>query len=64
MEYKVLTESDSKWLGKFDPESLERVLNEYADEGWRLVGSLLASSVWKSFKSEIVVVLERDRPAA
>ena len=63
-EYKVLTERDSRFLGRFDPESLEHALNEYSSEGWTVVGSVLASSVWKSFKSEIVVVLERERQAA
>ena len=37
VEYKVLTERDKTFSGAFDPEALERVLNEYAGEGWRLV---------------------------
>ena len=39
MEYKVLTKEDRRWSGKFSPESLERTLNSYAAEGWRVVNS-------------------------
>ena len=39
MEYKVLTKEDRRWTGKFSPESLERTLNSYAAEGWRVVSS-------------------------
>jgi Domain of unknown function (DUF4177) len=37
MEYKVLTERDSRFSGSFDPESLETTLNSYASEGWRVI---------------------------
>lgn len=59
MEYKVLTERDSRFSGSFDPESLERALNGYARDGWRVVSGFTAASVWKSAKTEIMVVLER-----
>jgi hypothetical protein len=59
MEYKVLTERDKRFSGSFDPGSLERALNSYAAEGWRVVGGFTAASVWKSLKSEIILVLER-----
>jgi hypothetical protein len=62
LEYKVLTERDSRFSGSFDPANLERTLNSYAAEGWRVVSGFNAASVWKSVKSEIVFVLER--PAA
>lgn len=61
-EYKVLTERDSRFSGRFDPESLETVLNGYAADGWRVVSSFLATSVWKSSKTDIVVILERGQP--
>lgn len=60
-EYKVLTERDSKFSGKFDSESLEEMLNGYAGSGWRVVSGFLATSVWKSSKTDIVVILERDK---
>jgi hypothetical protein len=59
MEYKVLTERDSRFSGSFDPESLERTLNSYAADGWRVVSGFTAASVWKSAKTEIMLVLER-----
>jgi hypothetical protein len=59
IEYKVLTERDGRFSGSFDPEALEHALNSYAAEGWRVVQSFLAASLWKSSKAEIVVILER-----
>ena len=59
LEYKVLTERDKRFSGGFDAEALERVLNECAADGWRLADGFVASSVWKSSKAEIVLVLER-----
>ena len=59
--YKVLTERDSLFGGSFDPDALEQALNSYAAEGWRVVNSFLATSVWKSLKAEIVVILERSQ---
>jgi hypothetical protein len=62
-EYKVLTERDGRFSGRFDAESLEEVLNGYAADGWRVASGFLATSVWKSSKTDIVVILERDKPA-
>ena len=44
MEYKVLTKEDRRWTGKFSPENLERVLNSYAAEGWRVVSTFPGGS--------------------
>jgi hypothetical protein len=60
-EYKVLTERDKRFSGDFDPEALERVLNEFAADGWRLAEGFMAASLWKSVKAEIVLILERSR---
>ena len=60
-EYKVLTEHDKMFSGAFDPTALERVLNEYAADGWRLAEGFMAASLWKSLKAEIVMILERSR---
>lgn len=35
-EYKVLQMRESMIGGKFSPDKLERVLNEEAEQGWRL----------------------------
>ncbi len=60
-EYKVLTERDGRLSGSFDPEALEAALNSYAAEGWRVAQGFVASSVWKSVKAEIIVILERPK---
>lgn len=60
-EYKILTDRDARFSGKFDLEQLETTLNDYASEGWRVTEGFTASSVWKNSKTEIVVVLERKR---
>ena len=60
LEYKVLTARDSRLSGKFNPDALEAALNAYALEGWRVVQGFTAASLWKSVKTEIVVILERD----
>ena len=62
LEYKVLTERDTKFTGKFDAESLEAALNSYAAEGWRVVEGVLAANVAKSAQAQIFVILERERP--
>ena len=63
-EYKVLTERDSRFAGSFDEVGLEAALNSYAAEGWRVATGFLVSSLWKSTKSEILIVLERDTQPA
>ena len=64
MEYKVLTKEDRRWSGKFSPESLERTLNSYAAEGWRVVTSLTVTSMWSLSTSQVMVLLERETPAS
>jgi len=63
MEYKVLTKEDRRWSGKFSPESLERTLNSYAAEGWRVVSSVPVASVWSMSTSQVMILLERETPA-
>ncbi len=60
LEYKVLTERDKVFSGTFDPEKLETVLNGYAADGWRLTEGFTVASVWKSAKTEIMLILERS----
>jgi hypothetical protein len=64
MEYKVLTQEDRRWSGKFSPENLERTLNSYAAEGWRVVSSFPVASVWSISTSQIIILLERETPAS
>ena len=59
-EYKVLTERDKGFSGSFDPETLEVVLNQYAADGWRLTEGFMVANVWKSVKTEVMLILERE----
>lgn len=59
LEYKVLTESDSRFAGKFNTETLETALNSYAAENWRVVEGFHTVG-WKSANAQIVVILERS----
>jgi hypothetical protein len=60
--YKVLTQKDRFFAGKFDPEKLEAAINSYAQEGWEVV-SMASASIHGAFGSqnreELVVVMER-----
>lgn len=61
-QYKVLTQKDRFFDGKFDPEKLEAAMNSYAAEGWAFAG--VASSDVHALggaRQEIVIIFERDR---
>ncbi len=60
MRYKVLTERDSLVLGKFEPEDLERMLNELGVEGWRVKAAVHTQNAWKRFNTSLLVILEND----
>jgi hypothetical protein len=61
-EYKVLTFHPHGFLlgGKVDTSKMEQVLNEWADEGWRVL-SIFATQQIHGVTRQIVVVLERIR---
>lgn len=62
-EYKVLTQKDKWFSQKFDPEALEKALNSYASQGWKVVSAVTAT--FPGFiggnREEMVVILERDK---
>lgn len=61
-QYKVMTQKDRFFGGKFDPEKLEAAMNSYASEGWVFVG--VATADIPSFggaRQEIVIIFERDK---
>ncbi len=61
-EYKVMTQKDRFFGGKFDPEKLEAALNTYAAEGWSVVGIATAAiSAMSAARDEIIVVFERTK---
>jgi len=63
-KYKVLTQKDKWFSGKFDPEKLEQAINAYAEQGWRVVSCATADFVSFGFgnnsRQEFITVLERD----
>lgn len=62
-QYKVMTQKDRFFSGKFDPEKLEGAINAYAEQGWRVVSVATATIVaFGGNREEMIVVLERDKP--
>jgi hypothetical protein len=57
-EYKVITEKDSLFRGKFDGPAIETTLNEHAAQGWRLVNAVSVTNQ-KTSGSQMVMILER-----
>ena len=58
--YKVITQKDRFFSGKFSPEKLESAINSYAEEGWRVVSMATASIPgFGSAREELVVLMER-----
>jgi hypothetical protein len=61
VQYKVLTQKDRFFAGKFDPEKLEVAINSYAEQGWRVIAATTASiPSFGGTRDEMIVVLERD----
>ena len=61
-EYKVLTQKDRFFGGKFNPEKLEKAINSYATEGWAVISVATASIPSLTGKrEEMLVVMERDK---
>lgn len=61
-EYKVLTQKDKWYSGKFDPIKLEEALNAYAQQGWKAVFGATANipGLMAGSREEFIVILERD----
>lgn len=61
-EYKVLTQKDKFFSGKFDPENLERAINSYAQQGWKVISCATADipGGFGGARQEFITVLERD----
>jgi len=60
-KYKILTQKDRFFSGKFSPEKLQDAINNFAEEGWRVI-SLTSGEFPGMLKSrnEIVVCMEKD----
>ena len=62
-EYKVLTQKDKWFSGKFAPELLEQAINSYASQGWRVVAATTASfpGVFSGNREDMIIIMERDK---
>lgn len=62
MQYKVLTQKDKWFSGKFDPAKLEKALNAYAQHGWDVVGCATASfpGFFYGHREELVIIMGRE----
>lgn len=59
--YKVLSQKDKWFSGKFDPAKLEDALNAYAQQGWELkVGSTADVPSFGGSRQEFIAILERE----
>jgi hypothetical protein len=59
--FKVMTQKDRAFGGKFNPEKVEEALNAMAKEGWELSG--VVSAEFPSFgggRSELVIFLSKE----
>jgi hypothetical protein len=60
-KYKILTQKDRFFGGKFDPEKLEGAINSYTPEGWRVCGVTSATFPGSgSGREEMIVILEKE----
>ncbi len=60
-KYKILTQKDRFFGGKFDPEKLESAINSYVPEGWQVCAVTTATfPTFGSSREEMIVVLEKE----
>jgi hypothetical protein len=64
-EYKVITQNDKWFSGKFDGDLLQKIINDHARVGWTVKSMCSASRegvLIGGSKDELIVLLERDAP--
>ena len=60
-EYKVLTQKDKWFSGKFDPAVLEQAINSYANQGWEVKTATTAQIPgFGGPREECLIILERE----
>jgi hypothetical protein len=59
-QYKVLTQRDRRFSGKFNPEALELAINGYAVDGWVVKAAVTAEfKGGLSTREELIVIMEK-----
>ena len=60
-QYKILSQKDKWFSGKFDPQKLEDAVNSYAQQGWTVKAAFTAEIPgWGRDREEAIIILERD----
>lgn len=61
-EYKIVTQRDQWFSGRFSPEKLQEMLNRMARAGWRVIGTESVSYpvVLGRDREDLLVILERS----
>ena len=60
-QYKVLSQKDKWFSGKFDPERLEFAMNSYAQQGWIVKAGFTAQIPGlMGNREEAIIILERE----
>ena len=61
-QYKILSQKDKWFSGKFDPQRLEDAINSYAQQGWVVKAAFTAEipGVFNNSREEAIIILERD----
>lgn len=61
-EYKILSQKDKWFSGKFDPLRLEEAINSYAQQGWIVKAAFTAEipGLMGHAREEAIIILERD----
>ena len=62
-EYKILSQKDKWFSGKFDPQRLEDAINSYAQQGWVVKAAVTAEipGIMGHAREEAIIILERDK---
>ena len=61
-QYKILSQKDKWFSGKFDPQRLEEAINSYAQQGWIVKAAFTAEipGMMMGMRDEAIIILERD----
>lgn len=61
-QYKILSQKDKWFSGKFDPLKLEEAINAYARQGWEVKSSFTAEipGIMGAVREEALIILERE----
>lgn len=60
-KYKVLSQKDKWFSGKFDPQKLEAALNAYSEQGWVLKAAATADiTAFTGNRQEFIEIMERE----